>query len=112
MEKDLKQKVRPVVKPNRKNTYVCVSLYVLALLLVAVLYTASLQSLILNFSVGLCHMQQCDNVCFVHFCRCTNQRDELNIHPQTSTLHFCVSVPSCRCHYLYNTEELHVEHLY
>jgi len=55
-----------------------------------------MMSLILNFSVGLHHMQQCDNVCFVHFCRCTNQRDELNIQSQTSTLHFCciTSFPS------------------
>jgi len=48
-----------------------------------------MMSLVLNFSVGLRHMQQCDNVSFVHFCRCTNQRDELNIQSQTSTLNFC-----------------------
>jgi len=61
-----------------------------------------MMSLILNFSVGSRHMQQCDNVCFVHFCRCTNQRDELNIQSQTSMLHFCcitsfpsLSLPVC-----------------
>jgi len=55
-----------------------------------------MMSLILNWSVGLRHIQQCDNVCFVHICRCTNQRDELNIQSQTSTLYFCyiTSFPS------------------
>ena len=55
-----------------------------------------MMSLILNFSVVLHHMQQCRSVCIVHFCRCTNQRDELNIQSQTSTLGFCciTSFPS------------------
>jgi len=47
-----------------------------------------MMSLILNCSVGLRYMQQCDNVCFVHICRRTNRRDELNIQSQTSTLYF------------------------
>ena len=45
--------------------------------------------LIFNLSVGLHHMQHCDNVCFVHFCRRTNQRDELNVQSRTSMLYFC-----------------------
>jgi len=49
-----------------------------------------------NCSVGLHHLQQCVNVCFVHICTRTNQRDELNIQSQTSTLYFCyiTSFPS------------------
>jgi len=50
-----------------------------------------MMSVIMNLFVGLHHIQQCDNVCFVHICRCTNRRDEL-----TSTLYFCciTSFPS------------------